>query len=71
MHVAKRLWRLRRLHQYVDAELNDETPGGVEVRFLYNGALSYARQWASTALALEEAALKRAELERDGWTFHW
>ena len=38
----QRLWRLRKLHQSVDAELRQA-----------------------------EAAAKRAELERDGWTFHW
>jgi len=69
--VAKRLWRLRKLHQYVDAELADDRPGLVEIRFLYNGALAYTRQWDTIALAIEEASLKRAELERDGWMFHW
>ena len=65
-----RIWRLRKLHQAVDAELHrigDE----VEVRFLFNGELSYARRCASRELALETAALKRAELEREGWSFHW
>jgi hypothetical protein len=69
--VSKRLWRLRKLHQYVDAELTETVAGGVEIRFLYNGELSYRRRWETTALAVEEAARKRAELEREGWSFHW
>jgi hypothetical protein len=67
-----RLWRLRKLHQYADAELY-QTPGsgGAEVRFFYNGELSYARTCASLEVALAEADTKREELEREGWMFHW
>jgi hypothetical protein len=45
--------------------------GIVEVRFFLNGELSYARRCATRELALETAAAKRAELEREGWMFHW
>jgi hypothetical protein len=68
---ARRLWRLRKLHDTVDAELTDVAAGGVEVQFFYNGRLSYARRLATRAQAIGEAAAKRAELEREGWTFHW
>ena len=69
---GQRLWRLRKLHQSVDAELNEEREGGgVAVQFFYNGKLSYARHLPTRALAVAEAGAKRAELERDGWTFHW
>ena len=66
----QRIWRLRKLHQSVDAELH---PIGneIEVRFLFNGELSYAPRCATRELALEMAASKRAELEREGWNFHW
>ena len=74
----QRLWRLRKLHQSVDAELRQAddaddagSEAGAEVRFLYNGELSYARACPTRSSALAEAAAKRAELERDGWTFHW
>jgi hypothetical protein len=68
----RRLWRLRKLHQQVDAQLRDEGGDvGVEMRFFYNGELVYARRWPTRDLALAEAAEKRAELERDGWTAHW
>ena len=69
---ALRLWRLRKLHHYVDAELRGrEEEGRVELHFFYNGESTYARQLATRALAMAEASAKRAELERDGWMFHW
>jgi hypothetical protein len=69
---GRRLWRLRKLHQYADAELYEAAgSGGAEIRFFYNGELLYARRAPTRDLALAEAAAKRAELERDGWMFHW
>lgn len=65
-----RLWRLKKLHQSVEAELHP-TNERAEVRYLYNGALAYSRQCATRADAVADAAAKRAELERDGWMFHW
>jgi len=70
--LGRRIWRLRKLHEFVDAELHDVVGGReVEVRFFYNGAFSYARRCPSQAAAVAEAAAKRAELERKGWVFHW
>ena len=65
-----RIWRLRKLHQSVDAELH---PVGneIELRFLFNGEVSYSKRWTTRELALEAATAKRAELEREGWAFHW
>ena len=63
---------MRKLHQYVDAEL--QAVGGsaaVQLQLFYNGKLTYARSCATREQALAEAANKRAELERDGWMFHW
>jgi hypothetical protein len=68
--LTSRIWRLRKLHQQADARLQDDGQD-VEVQFFYNGVLAYARRLPTRALALAEAAEKRAELERDGWTEHW
>jgi hypothetical protein len=68
--AGQRLWRLRKLHQWVDAELQVEGPI-VELRFSLNGDVAYERRWATRAEALAEAATKRAELEREGWMPHW
>lgn len=66
-----RLWRLRKLHQSVDAELVVVSPSQVDVRFLLNGEVSYVRSCDTRQDAIAAAAAKRAELERDGWMFHW
>ena len=66
-----RVWRLRKLHQQVDAQLRDAERGGVETRFFYNGELTYARVWPTRDQAHADANDKRLELERDGWTAHW
>jgi hypothetical protein len=68
---AKRLWRLRKLHDTVDAELRELPDGAIEVQFFYNGAFSYARRASTRSDAIGEARSKRTELEREGWNFHW
>jgi hypothetical protein len=64
-----RLWRMRKLHQSIDAELHGDRE--VVLQFKLNGEMSYERRLATRDEALAEAARKRAELERDGWMFHW
>jgi hypothetical protein len=68
---TKRLWRLRKLHDTVDAELRELPDGAIEVQFFYNGSFSYARRVPTRSEAIGEARSKRAELERQGWNFHW
>jgi hypothetical protein len=68
--ASSRIWRLRKLHQQADARLREDGQGA-EVQFFYNGTLAYSRRWPTRVLALAEAAEKRAELEREGWTSHW
>ncbi len=66
-----RLWRLRKQNLFVDAQMRDEGPAGFEISFLYNGELSYRRRWPTRDEAMADAAARRAELEREGWAFHW
>ena len=61
------LWRLRKNHRTVDAELLFHGEYGVEIQFLYNGEMAYGRRWPARALAIAEADDKRTELERAGW----
>jgi hypothetical protein len=68
--TGQRVWRLRKLHQWVDAELQVDGPI-VELQLFLNGELTYERRWPSREAALAEAAGKRAELEREGWMAHW
>ena len=63
--------RLRKLHHVVDAELVARTSGAVELRYFYDGVMSSCRAWPTREQVLEDAAARRAELEREGWMFHW
>ncbi len=67
-----RIWRLRKRNLYVDAELH-QVPGGgqFDLRVFYGTTLTWSRRCASRAEAVEEARVRRAELEREGWNFHW
>lgn len=67
-----RLWRLRKRHLYVDAELHPvDGATAYEVRILYGTTLTSTRRSATRAEAVDDARARRAELERQGWTFHW
>ena len=69
--ASRRLWRLRKLHHTVDAELVAHAPDRFELRYGYDGALSSRRVWPTREQALDDAAARRSELEREGWMFHW
>ena len=69
--AGRRVWRLRKLHQSIDATLADLEDGGVRLQFLLNGEVMYTRRWPTRARALTEAASRRGELEREGWMPHW
>ena len=67
-----RIWRLRKRNLYVDAELkrvpeSDEW----EVRVYYGTTLTSSTHCATRGEAVQLAKERRAELEREGWTFHW
>jgi hypothetical protein len=70
-HASRRLWRLRKLHHVVDAELTALASDGFELRYAYDGELSSCRVWPTREQALDDAAARRAELEREGWMFRW
>ena len=67
-----RIWRLRKRNLYVDAELR-QLSGSSECDLLvyYGTTLTSSRRCATRADAVSEAQTRRAELEREGWTFHW
>ena len=65
------LWRLRKDHRTVDADLLYHAEYGVEIQFSYNGEMAYGRRWPVRADAIAEANDKRRELERNGWITHW
>ena len=66
-----RIWRLRKRNLYVDAELRQvgET-GEFDLLVYYGTTLTSSRRCATRADAIAEGRTRRAELEREGWTFH-
>jgi hypothetical protein len=68
--AVRRLWRLRKLHQQVDATIH-ETGDAVELRLRYNSTVVYRRAWSTRSLAVAAAEDRRAVLERQGWIAHW
>lgn len=74
MNIASelRIWRLRKRNLYVDAELRRvEGTSEFELLIYYGTTLTSSRRCATRADAVVEATTRRAELEREGWTFHW
>lgn len=67
-----RIWRLRKRNLYVDAELR-QVPDSSEWDLLvyYGTTLTSSRRCATRTEAVAEGKSRRAELEREGWTFHW
>lgn len=66
---TKRLWRVRKLHRHIDAQVRDDSE--VELQLLYGDRIIYRRSWATVEQAEDDAATKLADLQRAGWTEHW
>ena len=67
-----RIWRLRKRNLYVDAELKQvPATGEWDVLVFYGTTLTASRRCPSRSEAVQFARERRAELEREGWTFHW
>lgn len=67
-----RIWRLRKRNLYVDAELRQvKESTEFDLLVYYGTTLTSSRRCATRAEAVGEAKARRAELEREGWTFHW
>jgi hypothetical protein len=62
------LWTLTKNGKRIDAELMFHAEYGVEIQFLHEGLMAYGRRWTLRGQAVQEATLKRIELERQGWS---
>lgn len=40
----------------------------MEIQFLHEGVMAYGRRWTLRAQAVDEASVKRAELEQSDWS---
>jgi hypothetical protein len=68
--TPKRVWRVRKRHDHIDAEIR---PRGSEweLRILHNGRRLLSWRFADRDEASAEATARRRELERSGWQSHW
>jgi hypothetical protein len=69
--VAERVWRARKNHAWIDAQLHLLPGAGFELRLFYDGDVVFSRRWATREGALAQAARQLQELQRAGWTAHW
>jgi hypothetical protein len=69
---ADRLWRARRTHAWIDAQLQArEDAASYELRIFFDGDLIFSRTWPTREAALAFASAQLRELQRVGWTTHW
>ena len=69
-HDWTRLWRVRKDHTWIDAQVSTG-PAAVEVQFFIDGERVLTRAFPTRALATEEADRRLRDLQRAGWTTHW
>jgi hypothetical protein len=70
--MSERIWRVRKNHTWIDAQVRDGADAGAsEIQFYYDGVLVCVRRWPSRAEALAHAAEQLRELQRAGWNTHW
>ena len=67
---ADRLWRARRRHDHIDAEIV-ATPAGCELRYLRNDRVMVVWRFDTPEAAADDARARLADLIRAGWTVHW
>jgi hypothetical protein len=71
MAGAERLWRVRKNHTWIDAQLHDSGNATFELRMLYDGDVILRRECATRTAAVSCAAERLRELQRAGWNTHW
>jgi hypothetical protein len=70
--VSERLWRVRKNHVWIDAQLHDAADSSsVHLRFFYDGDLIFSSRPQTRAAAQAEAEDRLRELQRAGWNTHW
>lgn len=70
--IAERLWRARKHHTWIDAQLRPSADaGGFELQFFYDGTLVFSRTWPTREDAVAHAADQLRALQRVGWNTHW
>jgi hypothetical protein len=68
--LERRLWRVRRQHHYIDAELYPSDAGWA-LEFSRDGRRMVTRSFSSREEAADAADARLREFQRVGWTQHW
>jgi hypothetical protein len=72
VNAGERLWRVRKNHVWIDAQLRAAPDGaGVDLTFFYDGEPMFALRTRTRAAAEAEANERLLELQRAGWNTHW
>ena len=70
--VSERVWRARKNHTWIDAQLRPAAnAAGFELQFFYDGALVSSRVLRTREDAVAHADRQLRELQRAGWNSHW
>jgi hypothetical protein len=69
--VAERVWRARKSHGWIDAQLHSAADATFERQLFYDGDLVFSRRWATRDAALSHASRQLQDLQRAGWATHW
>jgi hypothetical protein len=67
---AQRVWRARKNHAWIDAQVR-ASESGTELRIFYDGDLVFSRSWPTRDAAVADAARQLGDLQRAGWNTHW
>jgi len=68
--LRQRLWRVRRRHHHIDASLRRSASAWL-LTFSYDDGELVTWPFERRQAAAAEAARRRDELLRAGWTVHW
>ncbi len=68
--LTKRLWRLRRRHDHLDASLRPADEHW-ELTFALNDRALITTSFQSRGAAMDDAETRKRELVRAGWNLHW
>ena len=69
--LDRRLWRVRRRHDSIEAYLQLSSDAGWSLQFLRNGRVIVTRTFQSRDEAVRVAEARLREFERVGWNQHW
>jgi hypothetical protein len=69
--VGERLWRARKNHTWIDAQLRTPAASTFELQCFYDGGLVFTRTWTTREAAMAHADALLRELQRAGWNTHW